>query len=166
MTSSPRHLTMTRSLAIAIVHLVATAIMVGVIWYVQLVHYPLMAGWPHDAFGEWEAAHRLRTGWIVMPVMLVEGLAAAWLLAMRPAGVPAWLVGIGAALLLLVWGSTFLVQVPCHETLARGWDDAVHARLVASNWLRTGVWSLRLAVAVAVLAAGCEAVRTGLRRDR
>ena len=157
---------MTRSLAIAIVHLVATAIMVGVIWYVQLVHYPLMAGWPHDAFGEWEAAHRLRTGWIVMPVMLVEGLAAAWLLAMRPAGVPAWLVGIGAALLLLVWGSTFLVQVPCHETLARGWDDAVHARLVASNWLRTVAWSLRLAVAVAVLTAGFEAFRTGLRRDR
>jgi hypothetical protein len=59
---------------------------------------------------------------------------------------------VAAGLLLAVWGSTFLLQVPCHERLSAGWDEAVHARLVATNWIRTAGWTLRL-VLLALLAA-------------
>jgi hypothetical protein len=138
---------------VVIVGLAATAVMAGVIWYVQLVHYPLMSGWPHDDFGRWEAMHRERTGLIVVPVMLVEGATAALLLVRRPAGLPGWLPWVAAALLLGIWASTFLVQVPCHQRLAAGWDEAVHARLVATNWLRTGLWTARLLLAGVMAAA-------------
>ena len=138
---------------VVLANLLATAFMTGVIWFVQVVHYPLMAGWPHDRFGAWESLHRDRTGWVVMPVMLAEGAAAAALLVRRPRRVPAWLPWLAAALLAGVWASTFLLQVPCHMRLSLGLDEGVHARLVATNWIRTLLWTARLA-AVAAVAGG------------
>lgn len=138
---------------VLVVNLVATAFMTGLIWCVQVAHYPLMSGWPHDDFGRWEAMHRGRIGAVVVPVMLVEGATAALLLACRPAGVPAWLSWAGAAVLVAIWASTFLVQVPLHDRLSGGWDAAAHARLVATNWVRTVLWSARLGLVTAMLAA-------------
>jgi hypothetical protein len=133
--------------------LLATAFMTGVIWFVQLVHYPLMEGWPHDTFGVWETRHRDKTGLVVVPPMLTEGVVALMLLARRPRGVAAWMVWMGAAALGGIWASTFLLQVPCHVRLSMGWDAATHARLVQTNWIRTILWSVRLGLAFAMLRA-------------
>lgn len=138
---------------VLLANVAATAFMTGVIWYVQVVHYPLMAGWPHDRFGDWEVLHRQRTEWIVMPVMLVEGAAAAALLLRRPRGVAGGFAWLAAALLAGVWASTFLLQVPCHARLSLGWDAEVHARLVATNWIRTVLWTARLGAVWALTAA-------------
>ncbi len=59
----------------------------------------------------------------------------------------------GALLLALVWFSTFLIQVPCHETLAVSFQAQVHRRLVATNWIRTVAWTLRGMLALAMLRA-------------
>lgn len=144
--------------------LVATVLMTGVIWYVQLVHYPLMDGWPHDDFPRWEAAHREQTGLVVVPAMLAEGLAVVLILAWRPVGVPVWLAWTGAGLLLAIWVSTFAIQVPLHEQLSAGWDEAAHRRLVQSNWLRTVLWSARSAVAVVMLRGWGDAEKLALPR--
>jgi len=134
-------------------HLAATAFMAGVIWFVQIVHYPLMDGWPHADFSRWEAAHRERTAMVVIPAMLLEGGAATLLLAVRPRGVPGWLVWAGWLALLGIWASTFAVQVPLHDELSAGWHAPAHARLVSTNWLRTLLWSIRTLLAVAMLPA-------------
>jgi len=132
-----------RGTALVVGHLAAAAFMTGLIWYVQLVHYPSMAFWPADEFPRYEAFHRERTGWIVVPVMLAEGLLAAGLVVRRPAALPPWMPLVGLVALLVLHASTFLIQVPCHERLAAGWDPATHGWLVRSNWIRTVLWSLR-----------------------
>jgi len=142
---------------VILANLVATAFMTGVIWFVQIVHYPLMAGWPHDHFGAWETLHRGQTERVVIPVMLVEGAAAALLLVRRPPRCPVWLPWLAAALLAGVWVSTFLLQVPCHARLSLGWDEGVHARLVATNWIRTLLWTARLGAVAAIAAGWCAA---------
>jgi hypothetical protein len=55
---------------------------------------------------------------------------------------------------VLLWLSTFAIQVPLHRRLAGGFDPAIHRTLVTTNWVRTVLWSIRglLAVAVAVVA--------------
>ena len=103
-----------------IIQLLATGFMTGLIWFVQLVHYPMMEGWPHDDFGRWELAHRDRTGPVVIPPMLAEGAAAAWLFIRRPRGIHAWLPLLGLGLLTGIWASTFFLQVPCHLKLSTG----------------------------------------------
>jgi hypothetical protein len=55
--------------------------------------------------------------------------------------------------LLGIHASTFLVQVPLHERLSAGWDAAAHQRLVASNWVRTVLWTVRAVLVAAMLAA-------------
>jgi hypothetical protein len=121
--------------------------MVGLIWFVQVVHYPLLA---HiDAAGI--AEHQRRTGWVVGPPIIVEALTTVLLLVDRPEGVPAAAAVAGVGLLALIWISTALIQVPRHRGLAAGSGEV--RRLVAENWIRTVAWSGRGAVVAWMLAA-------------
>lgn len=124
-------------------HLAATLFMAGVIWFVQIVHYPLLARVGGSRFVEYEQAHTRLTTWVVGPPMLIELATGVLLLWVRPAGVSPAQAIAGAALLAVVWLSTALVQVPCHERLSRAFDPAAHRRLVTTNWVRTVAWSLR-----------------------
>jgi hypothetical protein len=63
----------------------------------------------------------------------------------------------GLGLLLLIWISTILLQVPQHRRLQAGFDPAVHRRLVSTNWLRTIFWSARAAIALALLPNAIQA---------
>jgi hypothetical protein len=131
-------------------HTFTTLFMCGLAWFVQVVHYPLMARVGERQWCEYERAHGRRTIWVVMPVMTLEALAAL-LLAWRAPGPATW---VGLALVALLWLSTFLVQVPLHARLAQGFDTRLHERLVATSWLRTGAWSARAALVVLVLRPG------------
>lgn len=124
-------------------HAAATLLMTGVIWFVQVVHYPLFALVGPDGFSRYEQVHAARTTWVVAPLMLVE-LATAVLLLVRPdERMPHWMPAAGLVLLAVIWGSTFLLQVPRHDVLAAGFDAGAHQALVASNWFRTAAWTLR-----------------------
>ena len=126
-----------------VVHLAATGMMIGVIWFVQVVHYPLLAMVGRDGYPAYQAEHQRRTGIAVAPPMLLELATGAWL-ALRPSPfLPASAAWTGLALLAVVWLSTFLLQVPQHRRLERGFDAAAHRRLVRGNWIRTVAWTLR-----------------------
>jgi hypothetical protein len=128
--------------------------MVGVIWYVQLVHYPLMDRVAAAAFPAFHREHSRRTSWVVVGPMMCEATTAGLLLVPGLARAPTGLASVGVVLVVLLWVSTFTVQVPLHRRLAAGFDPAVHRRLVSGNWLRTAAWSARGVVAVLVAAHG------------
>lgn len=131
-----------------IVQAVASPALAGLVWFVQVVHYPLFAAVGGGApFAAYEREHARRTTTVVAPLMLLEAGAAASLLVLDPSAATL----VGAALVAAIWASTFLVQVPCHRALERGWDAAVHRRLVRTNWTRTVLWTARAAVAVWLL---------------
>lgn len=131
-----------------LIHLLATLVMVGVIWTVQVVHYPLFAGVGADGWPAYEAAHQRRITPVVGPAMVVELVTAVWLVLARPAAFPAWAVVLGAGLVGVIWASTAFVQVPLHAALSGGFDPDAHARLVATNWVRTAAWTVRGALAL------------------
>lgn len=126
-----------------LLHLLSTLGMVGVIWTVQVVHYPLFAGVGSDGWSAYEAQHQSRITVIVGPAMVLELVTAVWLVLDRPEAFPPWAVVLGAALVGLIWSSTAFVQVPLHNALGEAFDDDAHARLVATNWVRTLAWSAR-----------------------
>ena len=135
-----------------IAHAGATWFMVGLIWFVQIVHYPLMGAVPESGFSEYALAHQRRPTWVVGPVMFVEAGSALLLVItaheQSVAMVTRW---IGLGLLAIVWASTFAVQVPLHAKLALGFDPVVWRRLVTTNWLRTIAWTARGIVALLLL---------------
>ena len=117
--------------------------MVGLIWFVQVVHYPLFGKVGTEGFRAYAEAHSRLTIRVVGPPTLLEVSTTALLLFVRPENVPASLAWIGAALLAVVWLSTALLQVPRHTTLGAGFNVEAHRFLVISNWTRTVAWSLR-----------------------
>ncbi|MDA2946113.1 MAG: hypothetical protein O2925_08945 [Actinomycetota bacterium] len=140
----------------AMANLVAATMMTGVIWFVQVVHYPLFSKVGPEQSIDYARDNQRRTSFVVGPPMAVEGLASIWLFVDPPAGLSRILPTVSGLLLAVVLISTVLVQVPRHARLAEA-DDArsiaeVVAGLVAGNWVRTIGWSARCAIAVAMVA--------------
>lgn len=132
-------------------HLVATAAMAGLIWTIQIVHYPLFAEVGRDAFVRYEHLHRMRISFVVGPLMGAESLLALTVLGLRPAGLSWTWPLIGVLLLGLIHLSTIAVQVPLHMRLSAGFDPATARRLVRTNWIRTVGWSARAVVAAIIV---------------
>lgn len=133
-------------------HAALTWFLTGLIWFVQLVHYPLFSRVGPDAFVPYELEHSRRTGWLVGPIMVAEAAAALWLLLSPPQAPLAGLCAqAGATLLAGIWASTFLLQTPAHARLCQAWDPAAWRRLTVTNWLRTVGWTARSLLAAALL---------------
>jgi hypothetical protein len=124
-------------------HLAATLYMVGVVWFVQVVHYPLFSRVGPEKFSLYSEAHSRLTTYVVGPPMLAEAATALLLVFRRPEGVPLAAALTGLALVVVVWLSTALLQVPRHTTLGSGFDRRAWSGLVLSNWVRTVAWSAR-----------------------
>ena len=138
--------------AVLIANLVASCVMTGVIWFVQHVHYPLLAQVEMGQAVAVAEEHQRRTGHVVALPMAVEGLTTLALLAQQPSGVIWFLPWIGAVLLAVALGCTVFLSVPLHAKMATHPDALVGAKLVATNWPRTIAWSLRAVVCVVMVA--------------
>lgn len=116
-----------------------TLYLVGLIWTIQVVHYPLFAEVGGESYVQYQAGHQWRITTIVLVPMVLElGTAGLLMLMMRkPLAIVAFL------LVLVVWASTFFLQVPAHSILDRGFDAVAHNQLVSTNWVRTIAWTMR-----------------------
>lgn len=123
-------------------HLGSSLYMLGLIWFVQVVHYPLFDSVGNREFPSYEQRHTALTTWVVAPPMLIEGATAVLLIWLRPTSIAQWSVWTGLGLLGVCWLSTAFIQIPCHEVLSKVFEPVVHQRLVSTNWLRTAAWSL------------------------
>jgi hypothetical protein len=126
--------------ALLAIHSAATWALVGLIWTIQLVHYPLFAQVGRETFRTYHQRHGRQITWVVAPLMLVELGTAVGLLYLG--FLNPWFL---ASLVPLAfnWASTWLVQIPLHHRLGSGFDAEAHRRLVTSNWCRTAAWTLR-----------------------
>lgn len=122
------------------IHFASTWGLVGLIWTIQCLHYPLFALVGSANFPSYHKRHTTQITWVVAPLMLTELGSAAWL-TLSGSSNP-WLL---ASLLPLAfnWLSTWRVQIPLHNKLAAGFDAPTHRRLVLTNWWRTIAWTSR-----------------------
>ncbi len=133
-------------------HAAATLFMTGLIWFVQVVHYPLF-GRVGSGYEAYQAEHMRRTGLVVGPPMLLEAAAGGWIAWFPPPGVSTGLALGGLGLLFVIWISTWLAQMPNHQRLLQGFDKRAHRKLVLSNWVRTVAWTLRSFLALWMVVA-------------
>ena len=136
---------------ILLANFVAATVMTGVIWFVQWVHYPLLASVPVDHAVETAIKHQRSTGQVLAIPMAVEGFTTLGLLISRPEGVQVIWPWIGAVLLAVALGSTVILSVPLHAKMAANPTAEVGRRLVVTNWPRTIAWSARAVVCTVML---------------
>lgn len=140
MSVSPRALR-----TLVIVHLAASWFMVGLIWTIHVVHYPLFPKVGASSFVAFETDHVARIGllllvpWVAEGVTLLGLLWVAFIGAERRLRVPTALNGLAMAAVLLISG---FWSAPAHGKLMKGFDAAVHHRLMNADLLRTLAWSV------------------------
>ncbi len=128
---------------IFLAHLGTTLYLVGLIWIVQSLVYPSMGLVGANGYAAYHNLHTSRITPVVAPAMIIE-LATAIYFAYAPLeNIDYRYFWGGLALVLIIWASTFFVQVPLHEKLAVSFDADVQNRLVWTNWIRTIAWTLR-----------------------
>lgn len=138
---------MTAGHAILLANAASSLALFGLIWTIQLVHYPTFRFVDPGQFVAFEAFHQRQITLVVAPLMLIElgtALALVWL---RPAGLSPALVLFALGLVASIWLVTFTVQVPLHNRLAAGADGPAMDALVRTNWVRTVLWTLRAGIA-------------------
>ena len=137
--------------AVVVAHAAATLFMVGMIWTVQILHYPLFAHVGTQRFVAYEQAHSTRITAVIAVPWAIEGLTTLVLLLAPPPGVPRWLTIVGAVVAAIPVVVTIASSIPAHRILGDGYDAEAHARLVGTNWLRTAGWTAHGVVAMWIL---------------
>ena len=113
--------------------------MFSIIWFVQIVHYPLFLNVPKPSRIIFAQNHQQLISFIVMPAMLIELVTLTYITFTKPTLI--WVICF--ILLSLIWGSTFFLQVPCHNQCLINPTNVVIKRLINTNWIRTICWSLK-----------------------
>ena len=135
-------------------HLAITCFLTGLIWLVQIVHYPLLARVGKASFQTYHTGHTTQISLVVGPAMLLELILTGWLLLEHPN----ILTVLGAVLLGVIWASTAFLQVPQHGKLSSGYQENTVRALVKSNWIRTVCWTARAILALILAAQSFRAV--------
>ena len=115
------------------------------IWLVQLVIYPAFLHFQRAGFRVWHQAYTKQVTLVVMPIMLGQLAAYAYLLLSDQY----WQLVVNMVLILLAWAVTFFRAVPLHGLLDREEDHLpLSAQLVSVNWWRTILWSMVWVVSI------------------
>lgn len=133
---------------ILILQIASSLIMFGVIWIIQLVQYPFFSHVNAENFPKYHAAHTFWITPVVAPTMIIELITSILIIFYPPKNIDAKLLYVGLVLTLIVWASTFFLQIPLHNKLASTFDAEAHRLLVNTNWIRTIAWSLRAVLVI------------------
>ena len=133
--------------AIPLLHFCVTTFMCGIIWLIQLVHYPSFRFIEKKDFVHFEFFHTKWITFIVMPMMILEIILQAYLVWKFPT--QSYL--ITTCLLIIIWFTTFLFSVPVHNKLSSAKDDVLIDKLIHTNWIRTFCWSARMLILFSAL---------------
>ena len=129
-----------------VLHLVSTSVLVGLIWMIQLIIYPSFRFIAEDKWQAFHQMHTRRVSYLVIWLMPVE-LFLTFIVVSHHG-----FSGLNILMLVclvVVWGSTFLLQVPAHNKLAKYQSQNEIQFLIKSNWLRTIAWTVKLSILLA-----------------
>ena len=123
-------------------HLIFTSIMTGVIWVIQIVHYPSFHFIEKELYTAFQKFHMNKISIIVIPIMLAELITGMMLLLDKSSKSPFLIISL--IILVLIWLITGVFFSKAHNELITGYQELVVNQLVVMNWIRTLLWTLRL----------------------
>jgi len=127
-----------------IIHLIATSVMVGVIWIIQLVHYPSFHFIERNQYTTFQRFHMSRISYVVIPAMVTELFTLILIIISIDQVNP--IILASALMLIVIWLMTAVFFSGVHQKLTLGYDQTVVEKLIKLNWGRTLLWTLRLLI--------------------
>ncbi len=130
---------------LVVAHCVASCFMVGMIWTVHLLHYPLFEYVGEDTYVRFQQEHVDRIGSLLLVPWLTEGVTLLALIGLaffggrRDLRMPTVINALSMAVVLVISG---FWSAPAHGDLSDGFDPVVHDRLMNANLVRTLAWTV------------------------
>ena len=131
-------------------HAISGFFLTGLIWVIQLVHYPSFKFYDTKTFKTAMAHHRQKISFIVMPLMLIELMTGITLAVIQWSSLAEFHI-INLTLIAIIWVHTFMLMVPFHQTCESNFDIDLLNRTLKHHWLRTTAWTLKSALWIATL---------------
>lgn len=128
-------------------NLIASIMLAGIIWFVQLVQFPLFQQVKPAHFLRYEISFKQSSSWFLLVFFLLEAYGTIGVLAIHRAEHPL-LVWSNLILFAFVWITTIGITTPIHTSLMQRYLPEKIRLLHSANWLRTVGWTLKAAVAV------------------
>ncbi|MFY0608442.1 MAG: hypothetical protein JXR10_17110 [Cyclobacteriaceae bacterium] len=115
----------------------------GLIWMVQVVHYPGFLHLNHKGYEEYQNFHMRSISFIVGPSMLLELTASSLLFPYFDQLTHPITYSLSFGMLLLIFANTAFWAAPTHSKMLAGFNNKLINRLIKINWWRTVLWSAR-----------------------
>ena len=143
---------------IFLLNLVLAFIAVGLIWTIQLIHYPTMRFIPKERFVEYHNFHSMRISFLAIPLMVTELGTSLILFYQNYNNAIQTIFLINLVIVALIWLSTFLIQVPLHNALSKEKQSEKLSKLICTNWIRTILWTARSILMILFLAFAMDLI--------
>ena len=135
---------------VLLIQVITTWLMLGVFWFVQLIHYPLFKN-IKDCFVQYERKNVKRTAAFIPPIVVIDIVTNVMALILADEGLYVSFISAALVLNILTWLTTFLFQMQMHQKLSVQYSDKLLAKLVGTNWIRTILWTGKSGVYFALL---------------
>ena len=129
-------------------HLTSTSIMVGIIWVIQLVHYPSFKYVKESDFIIFQKYHMINISYIVFPIMFTELITS---LLIFFSGEKSFFFMLSLICLSMIWVITGVLFTKFHSILQTGKDLKMIEKMIKANWIRTLLWTMRLIMILFVI---------------
>tara|TARA_A100001011_G_scaffold380086_1_gene446920 strand:+ start:270 stop:626 length:357 start_codon:yes stop_codon:yes gene_type:complete len=113
----------------------------------QFITYPLFKFIDSD-FKTYHKAYTRRMSYVVAPLMVLELLLVIKITTHHYSNAIIILIGV---LTLIIWLSTFFIQVPVHNNISKEKPISQVLFLIKSNYIRTFCWLLKLILSIQIL---------------
>ena len=125
-------------------NIIVNSILLGLILVTQIVNYPLFLKVSSANFFDYHRYYKKRISIIVVPLMITELVLSGVMLFLLP-NITHTIIFL---FIIIIWLSTFLIQVPIHNSLINNFNTNQIKHLILSNWIRTIFWFLKLIILI------------------
>ena len=125
-------------------NIIINSILVGVILMTQFINYPLFKSIKSD-FTNYHKKYTERMGYVVAPLMVIELILVTYIILHHKENLFVIFIFL---LTIIIWASTFFIQVPIHNTLSKKKEKNKIIKLNKSNYIRTICWILKLIISI------------------
>ena len=127
-----------------LLNIIINSILVGVILMTQFINYPLFKSIKSD-FTDYHKKYTERMGYVVAPLMIIELVLVTYIIIHHKENLFVIFIFL---LTIIIWASTFFIQVPIHNTLSKKKEKNKIIKLNKSNYIRTICWILKLIISI------------------
>jgi hypothetical protein len=126
--------------SIYIAHAFSCFFMTGLIWLVQLIHYPSYKFIDTNKFVDYQKFHTTTITFIVGPIMIIEVFTGMAIMFDQKINL---ISSINFGGLIFIWLATAFFSVPLHGKISDGYNQNAVRSLILTNWIRTVLWTVR-----------------------